>query len=158
MTVNSDTFALFATGVRLGVGSGPSADNRTVTLSPSLPADSVIMLVVTDDVEDRSCNRPAEFSTQFTTRASFDTGQPRVVSRRPGSGASGVSVDTRVVLYTDEPLNPATGPGALFASENGFVVDGTVSVTGGVSIQRRRLLFETLKHFLYLNFRRIHNM
>jgi hypothetical protein len=52
------------------------------------------------------------------------------VSQRPGNGASGVPLNSSVVLYVNMPLNTATVAGALHVSQNGVLVNGTVNVTG----------------------------
>ena len=111
-TINSDNFALFANGQRLG-GVSRSSDNRTVTLSASLPPATMVTVVATDGVEDLSGNWLADFTSQFSTAPSYDTTRPRVVTQRPASGANEVAVDASVVLYVDESLNEATIPGAL---------------------------------------------
>ena len=109
-TINSNNFTLFANGNRLSTSVSRSADNRTVTLSATLPAASVVQVVVTDGVEDLSGNRLVDFQSEFTTVAGFDTGRPSVVTQRPGNGATGVPLDTSVVLYTNESLDEATIP------------------------------------------------
>ena len=50
---------------------------------------------------------------------------------RPGSGATGVAASSAVTLYTNKALNAATVPGALYVSQDGILVAGTVQVTGG---------------------------
>jgi large repetitive protein len=129
-TINGNNFALFAGGDRINASVSRSADNQTVTLSTSLPSSSVITVVATQDVQDLSGNRLADFRSQFTT-ATLDTTRPSVVSQRPGNGATGVSVDKTVVLYIDEPLNPSTVNGALQVSADGVVVSGSINLSGG---------------------------
>ena len=129
-TVSGDTFTLFANGQEISPSVTRSADNRTVTLTTTLPADSTVQVVATSGVQDLVGNALADFSSQFTTGPALDTGRPRVVVQRPGSGASNVAVDTSVVLYTDEPLDAATIPGALRVSQDGMLVSGTSTVTG----------------------------
>ena len=53
-TINNNNFGLFAGGNRLSVSINRSADNRTVTLSTTLPFASVFSVVVTADVLDLS--------------------------------------------------------------------------------------------------------
>jgi hypothetical protein len=130
-TVNNDSFALFANGLELSIGVSRSADNRTVTLNPSLPANADVTVIVTSDVTDLSGNPLAVFRSHFTTAPSFDSGRPSVVTQRPGNGASGVRPDITVVLFTNEGLDAATVPGALVVSENGVVKAGAATVTGG---------------------------
>ena len=129
-TVNAQTLDLLANGGRLSAGIFRSADNRTVVLSTTLPAASTVTVVATEGIRDLSGNRLADFASQFSTALSFDAGRPSVVSQRPGNGATGVSLDSSVVLYVNEPLSPATVPDAFFVSQNGDAVAGTLHLTG----------------------------
>src|SRR3989442_10618132 len=45
-------------------------------------------------VQDLSGNALAEFQSQFTTAAAFDTSHAAVVGQRPGNGATGVPLNT----------------------------------------------------------------
>ncbi|HEX4955079.1 MAG TPA: Ig-like domain-containing protein [Thermoanaerobaculia bacterium] len=130
-TINSPRLDLLVDGERLSASVSRSSDNRTVFLTTTLPPAATVTVVATDEVRDLSGNRLVEFVSQFSTAPSFDSGRPSVVSQRPGSGASGVARTSSIVLYTNEALDASTVPGALFVSQNGQVVTGTVSVTGG---------------------------
>ncbi len=129
-TISNQSFDLLANGERLFASVTRSSDNRTVTLSTVLPPDSLVTVVATDAVKDLSGNALADFASRFETAESFDNGRPSIVSQRPGNGATGVPLGTTVVLYANEQLDPATIAGALFMSQNGVVVPGTVAVTG----------------------------
>jgi hypothetical protein len=130
-TVNNNTFALFANGGRFGGIASVSADNRTVVLNGgTLPAASLIDLVVTSAVRDLAGNPLADFESAFTTDTAPDTTRPSIVSQRPANGAAGVSAGARIVLFVSEPLNPATVAGALHVSQDGVLVDGTPHVSG----------------------------
>src|SRR5439155_23870614 len=97
-TINENNFALFAGGIRLGAYVSSSADNRTVTMNAySLPAASVVTVIVTRDVTDLVGNHLADFQSEFTTAIATDINRPSVVSQRPGNGASGVAVNSSVV-------------------------------------------------------------
>ncbi|MGH3846549.1 MAG: Ig-like domain-containing protein [Pseudonocardiaceae bacterium] len=129
-TVNGNTFGLLdASGVSLGFGISVSADNQTVTLSPgTLPASSVVTVVATSGVKDLSGNLLPDFRSQFNTTIAPDTAHASVVAQRPGNGASGVPLASSVVVYVNEPLDPATVQNALHVSQNGVLVTGTVTV------------------------------
>ena len=132
-TVNSNTFSLFVNGGRITPSVSRSSDNRTVTLSATLPFNSVVEVIVTDDVQDLSGNRLADFTSTFSTTdepLGVDTARPSVVTQRPGNGASGVSLDNNIVLYVNEALDASTIDGAFHVSQNGVVVSGTTTVTG----------------------------
>jgi hypothetical protein len=130
-TVNNNTFALFANGNRIGNIASVSADNRTVVLTGgTLPASSLISLVITSAVKDLAGNALDDFVSEFVTEDAPDTSRPSVVSQRPANGASGVSASSGIVLFVSEPLNPSTVAGAIHVSQNGVLVDGSVQVTG----------------------------
>ncbi|MCA1614546.1 MAG: Ig-like domain-containing protein [Acidobacteria bacterium] len=135
-TISANNFALFAGGTRLSANVSRASDNRTVSLGAQLPPASLITVVVTSDVRDISGNHLSDFRSQFTTAPSFDTDRPSVISQRPANGATGVPLDTGVVLYINMPLDPATIPGALHVSQNGALVAGTASVSGGGKVVR----------------------
>ncbi|MDQ2695336.1 MAG: Ig-like domain-containing protein, partial [Pseudomonadota bacterium] len=135
-TVNGNTLTLFANGQRLFPSVTRSADNRTVMLSTFLPAASTIAVVATSGVQDLSGNRLADFQSTFTTAASFDVSRPQIISQRPGNGATGVPLDSSIVLFASEPLDPATVAGAVRVAQNGVLVGGSVQVPGdGRSIE-----------------------
>ena len=129
-TVNNNTFGLFANGSRISASVTRSADNRTVFLSAGLPAGSRIAVFATHGVQDISGNALADFMSEFSTAASFDTARPSVTIQRPSNGANGVSINASVVLYINQSLNEATVAGALHLSQNGILVDGTTRITG----------------------------
>ena len=128
-TINSNAFRLFANGSTLFPSISRSADNRTVTLTTTLPASSDIAVVVTDGAQDLSGNPLADFLSSFSTGPGFDTGRPSVVTQRPGNGASGVDLTTSLVLHINEPLNATTVAGALHLSQDGVLVSGSTSVS-----------------------------
>jgi hypothetical protein len=131
-TVNGNNFTLFANGNRIFPGVSRSADNRTVMLNTTLPGDSLITVIVTDDVKDLAGNRLADFRSEFTTAPGFDTQPPFVLVQRPANGAFNVPVDIpSVVLYINEPLDAATVTGALFVSQNGALISGVTTVSSG---------------------------
>ena len=131
-TVNNDTFTLFANGAEVAPSISRSADNRVVTLSRTLDADSTYAVVVTDGVRDLSGNALADFTSSFTTAPAFDVGRPSIVAVRPGNGGTRVAPDTSVVLYANEALDAASVASGLFVSADGALVSGTTSLGAGV--------------------------
>ncbi len=127
-TVNNNNFVLFVNGAVLRPSVSRSDDNRTVILTASLPASSVVAVIVTADVKDLSGNALADFASVFTMALANDLTRPSVVRQFPGSGASGVLTDASIVLYTSEVMNGATLPGALHVAQNGQLVAGTVTL------------------------------
>jgi large repetitive protein len=128
-TVNGSTFELLANGVQLQPSVSISSDDTTVVLGGiTLPGSSEVTVVATRDVQDLVGNHLADFSSTFTTVDAFDTGHASVVSQRPGNGATGVGVNSTVVLYVNEAMNVGTIAGAVHVVQNGVVVSGTVQV------------------------------
>ena len=128
-TVSSSMFGLLSNGSKLSISTSISADNRVVTLSAgTLPAASVVTVVATSGVTDLSGNGLSNFESSFTT-GTADTDHPVVVSQRPGNGATGVPLQTSVVLYLNEPMNTGTLPAAVHVSQNGVLASGVVQVS-----------------------------
>lgn len=123
-TVKNDTFVFWANGALIRPNVYRSSDNRTVTLSATLPANTPIAVVATNDVEDLSGNHLGDFTSLFTTAPiDNDTTRPSVVYQYPGSGQT-MSSD-RVLLYLNEPMSPATVASAFHVSQNGQLVPGS---------------------------------
>jgi hypothetical protein len=127
--LNNDSIAVFANGDRLFPSVSRTADNRTFTVNTTWAAGSEITVLISDGIADMAGNHLAPFRTSFRTAASFDTSDPFVVSQRPGNGATGVALDSTIVLYTNEPLNAITIASAFLVSENGALVPGSASAT-----------------------------
>jgi YD repeat-containing protein len=130
-TINGNTVGLLVNGNKLGIGIlSVSADNRTVILTAgTLPASSAVTVVATTEVQDLYGNGLANFQSQFMTAAAFDTTHPSVVAQRPGNGATGVPLNSSVVLYVSEAMNASTVQGAVHVSQNGVLASGTTQVT-----------------------------
>jgi hypothetical protein len=96
-----------------------------------LPGSTVITLAIPSTVTDLSGNALADFTSEFTTAAAFDTTHASVATQRPGNGATGVLVNASpVVLFVTKPLNAGTVTGAMHISQAGQVVPGTVAIVG----------------------------
>ncbi len=129
-TINTSNFGMLANGNEIPIGISNSADNRVVTLNPfGLPPSSSITVLATSGVTDLSGNSLANFQSQFTTGSGLNTQSPAVVEERPGNGATGVPLNTNIVVYLSQPMNPSTIPSALEVSQNGVLVTGTTQVT-----------------------------
>jgi large repetitive protein len=129
-TMNANTLALLVNGSKLSTSIYYSADNQVATLTVGmLPPSSTVTVVATTGVTDLVGNALANFESSFTTAAAFDTTHPAVVTQRPGNGATGVPLNTNVVLYVNAPMNVSTVQGALDVSQNGALVSGTTQVS-----------------------------
>ena len=129
-TINNNNFVFFVNGAIVRPSVSRSGDSRTVTMSYNLPVNSVVSVIVTDDVQDMSGNRLTDFISTFTTAAANDTGRPSVTTFYPGNSSSNVRPNASAVFYTNEELDPATIDAAFHASVNGVLVDGTLNVIG----------------------------
>jgi hypothetical protein len=108
-----------------------SGDNRTITLNPGGTAwtpGAVITLELTSAIQDLSGNSLANTTSQFTLTTAAGSSAPSVVAMRPGNGAANVAVNTPVTLFTSAAMNPSTVSGALFVTDNGVPVTGTVQL------------------------------
>jgi hypothetical protein len=129
-TINGNTLALFANGSKLSTAIYASADNQVATLTVGmLPPSSRVTVVATTGLTDLVGNALANFESSFTTAAALNPTHPAVVTQRPGNGATGVPLNTSVVLYVNAPMNVSTLQGALDVSQNGVLVSGTTQVT-----------------------------
>jgi len=128
-TVTSNNLALIVNGSRLGFNISLSPDNRVVTLNAhGLPGASTVGVVATSGITDLYGNALVNFQSQFTTGVT-DTTHPQVFSQRPGNGATGVPINTSIVIYFNDLMSASSVQGALHVSENGTAVNGTTQVT-----------------------------
>ena len=135
-TAIDDNFLVFANGAELTKTLSRSADNTTVTLSATWPADAELAVVVTNGVKDLAGNRLPDFESLFRTGSVEDVGRPTIVSQRPASGATRVAPARSIVFYASEALDAATVPGGIVVTQNGVRVTGTTEVSaGGTSIE-----------------------
>ena len=141
-TVTRNTIALYANGSVILPTVTRSADGQQVTLTASLPASSVVSVVVTDGVEDLSGNGAVPAVSTFTTGPlDTDASRPRVTRQVPASGSRDWSGVDEVVLYVSEALEASSVASALHVSEDGVLVDGTVEVLGdGRTVRFRPLV------------------
>src|SRR5690554_4023395 len=128
-TVNNSSFVLYADGQLIRPNVYRSADNRTVTLTTTLPSAKAVSVVVTNEVTDLAGNRLDDFVSVFTTAAvNTDTGRPSVSRQYPVNGASGLRTVDRVMLHLSEPLDESTVADAFRVAVNGALVGGSLSV------------------------------
>jgi large repetitive protein len=126
-TVSNDTIVLFVNGAIVRPSISTTTDNRTVMLTTTMPAASLVAVIVTNDVRDLSGNAMSDFVSAFTTAVPRDGSVPQVRSQFPGNAASNVLPDAPITLYLSEPMNTATLNGALHVAQNGVPVSGTAT-------------------------------
>jgi hypothetical protein len=130
-TINPQNFTLYKGFTNLNATVSRSSDNRTVTLTTTLPYSSTITVAVNTTVQDLAGNFLAgPFSSTFTTRTQPLTSTPSVTQMRPSNGATGVLVNGTITLYFTAPLSAPTVPAAFYVSQNGVLLAGAVVVSG----------------------------
>ena len=138
-TINSSSVNLLNGDVPLNSAISISRDNRTVILNynnSTLPAGATITVTATGLITDLSGNALPATTTQFTTTSAVSNAAPSVISMRPGNGATDVSANTVITLFTSAPMNTGSIAGALYVSQNGVLISGTTTVgSNGQSIE-----------------------
>ncbi|HEX4133697.1 MAG TPA: Ig-like domain-containing protein [Bryobacteraceae bacterium] len=128
-TVNAQNFTLFNGFTNLGATVSVSSDNRTVTLTTTLPYSATLTVAVNTSVQDLDGNNLANpFSSTFTTETQPLTAVPTVTVMRPANGATGVLINDTITLYFSAPMNAATVPGAFYVEQKGTLLTGAVVV------------------------------
>ena len=130
-TITANTVALFNGDTPLGYNYTISLDNRTVVLNyngSTLPAGATITIELTSGIQDLSGNTLANTKSQFTLTAQLSGSAPYVVAMRPGNGATNVPANTVITLFTNTAMNPSTVAGALYVTDNGVVISGSVQL------------------------------
>jgi len=126
-TVNNNHFFFWVNGSLIQPSVYRSTDNRTVTLNASLPSETIVTLIVTNEVKDLSGNNLADFASIFTTGVvDTDTQRPSIVRQYPANGAT--QKTEKIVLYSNERLDSASITNAFYVVQNGVPISGSTSV------------------------------
>jgi hypothetical protein len=141
VTVNTGTIQVSYPGVGQA-GGAFTANGATVTFTPAtaLPGNTTISLQVSG-VQDLAGSTNNYATSAFHTAAVADTTPPTIVGVTPSDGATGVGLNTQVVVSFSESLNPATvnnntfglfANGSRFGYVSGVSADNrTVMLSGG---------------------------
>lgn len=116
--VQVDPISVRSSAITVSAGATPvagtislSTDGTTLTFVPtSFLVVSTTYSVTVSGLTDLAGNVVTPFSSSFTTGSSgvAVTTAPSIVSVNPASGATGVAVNTNIVLTFSEPINPIT--------------------------------------------------
>jgi hypothetical protein len=111
-----------------------SADGLTTTLAPTgpLPVGTVIY-VYSSEAQDLSGNVQAginSIESSFTSSYNADATVPQVIGTNPANGATAVPTNTVIVLYFNEPVNPAS-LSQVTLSAGGSTVATTQTLSNG---------------------------
>jgi hypothetical protein len=132
-TLTNGNIALYANGSLISPSVFRSADGREVTLTATLPPESVVGVAITARVTDLSGNAMAPYVSVFTTAVlNNDGGRPSVSRVLPGNGTSNWLGINEVVMYLNEPLDADSVEAAFHIAQNGVVIDdeGVLEVLG----------------------------
>lgn len=132
---NAD-FALFAgDGQSPWCGGGSysrSQDNSTISFNCyPLPGSTVMTAFLNSSLTDWSGNALTPYTSQFTTSQYDSNTNGSVITTRPGNGATGISPNEPITIYTNLPINTGTATGGIEVAENNVAVPGTVAVLDG---------------------------
>jgi LEA14-like dessication related protein len=130
-TINSNDFGLFN-----GDSQSPwctsynrSQDNTTLSFSCyALPSSATLTAMLNSGLHDWGGNGLTNYTSQFATMPSDSNTNGSVITTRPGSGASGISVNEPITIFTNLPINPGTANGGIEVAQNNVAVPGTVQV------------------------------
>jgi len=133
-TITTSNFGLFNGATALQFSLVRSDDSMTVTMSPTLPTNASVTVVVTHGVTDLSGNPLADFTSQFTT-ASYSAGNPAsVTSLQPPAQSTNVAASTNISIVFDRPMDPTSVANGIFVSQNGVLTAGTLSMAAANSV------------------------
>jgi hypothetical protein len=130
-TITANTLALFNGDAAIGYGYTVSQDNRTIVVNPggnAWTSGATVTIDLTSGIQDLSGDALANTNSQFTLTTALPNTAPQVQTMRPGNGATDVSSNTVVTLFTSAAMNPATITGALHVTDNGVLVSGAVQL------------------------------
>lgn len=127
-TITNNNFMLYYDGAIYRPQVLRSPDNRTVTLTTTLPSLKNVSVIVTDDVMDNSGNRLTWFASTFNTAfIDGNLNRPTIVRQAPISGATNIRALDRITLYASEPLNIGSLNEGLYVAADGVLVEGQSS-------------------------------
>ena len=125
-TVDNNSFLFWSNGALIRPNVFRSTDNRTITLTSTLPIGRLVTLIITDDVRDLSGNKMLDFTSSFTTSLGHDITRPSVTWQYPSNGST-VTTD-KIILYVNEEIDTTTLDGSLFVAQDGILINGNVTV------------------------------
>jgi len=128
-SVAPGNFALFAGDQALDPEIRYSADFLTVTLSAPLPAESSILVQVSDQVQDLWGRRLPAFKSEFHTAAAPREAQRSVVAQHPPVGATAVSPSSAIHLFLSRAVDWNQAHAGLLVTQDGEPVEGRIQIT-----------------------------
>jgi hypothetical protein len=106
-----------------------SQDNSAVAfVCYALPSSSTLTAYLNNGIQDWAGDALTSFSSQFSTTQYDSSTNGSVISVRPGTGNSGIGVNSPLVIFTNLPINPGSASGGLQVAQNNVAITGTVQV------------------------------
>lgn len=128
-TLNNDNIALYAEGEVVLPSVYRGANGKEVTLIASLPADTIVSIIVSNKVLDLSGNPLEHFISSFTTGAvSNDYSRPSLIQESPENGVSDVTERHNIYFYFNQKLDASTLNDGVTVIENGQPIEVEVSL------------------------------
>ncbi len=112
-------------------------DDNVVTINPTadlMPGSSAALIIPEGVFVDLAGNDSADYTLSFSTQVAGDTTAPTVMSTDPVSGATGVDLDTNIVLTYSETVQAGTGNITITPTGGGTAISIAVTDTTQVSI------------------------
>jgi hypothetical protein len=130
-TLNANNVVLFSNGEKLSSTIFRSADGKDVTLSATMPAESIVSVAMTANVTDLSGNRVIPFISSFITGPSnADYARPSIVKQTPTNGSSAWTDLNQVYFYTNEALDASTLEDAFNIAQDGALIGAQIELLG----------------------------
>jgi len=95
-----------STGAQIPASVVYNDTTRTATLTPlsSLEQSTVYRIYLTDAIKDNAHNALSPISWPFTTSGVADVIKPQIQSKNPGSGNTGIALDSAIVVQFNEKV------------------------------------------------------
>jgi hypothetical protein len=130
-SVNSSDYALFN-----GDSQSPwctnyshSQDGTSIQFNCNpLPSSATLTAFLGSGLTDWNGDALTPYTSQFSTSYYDSNTNGTIISKRPGNGASGVSVNLPIVLTSNLPINAGTASSGIQVAQNNVAVPGTVQV------------------------------
>jgi hypothetical protein len=125
---NAD-FALYAGDGLFCQSYNRSTDNSSLQFNCyALPSSTKMTALINSNLQDMAGNGVANFTSRFTTAPYDANTHGSIITTRPGNGATGIGVNSPIVLYSNLPINPSTANAGIQVAQNNVALNGTVQV------------------------------
>jgi hypothetical protein len=138
-SINSSDFGLFNGDSQTPwcTSYSRSQDNATLSFNCyALPSSATLTAILNGGIQDWAGDALTNFTSQFTTMpydynsngSVITSPSGTAISTRPGNGASGISPNQPLSIFTNLPINPASANAGIEVAQNNAAMTGTVQV------------------------------